>query len=138
MTSSKFNSLIFGILLALSIIPLVSADNGNGTAGFSPRFLSGVSVFQNGIWIIGGTDNHQISGDVWYIPLSDSSPAPTAPVPTAFSLSSNTSAVPAMPGTTAQAGSDPFSSGVVILTALGVCMHLIKRRDGGKSKKGGG
>lgn len=103
---------------------------GNGTAGFSPRFLSGVTVFQNGIWVIGGTDNYHMTGDVWYMPLSDSSLAPTAPVPTAFSLLPNTSAVPAVPGTTAQAGSDPFSSGVVILTALGLCVHLIKRRDG--------
>ena len=95
-------------------------------------FSAGVSVFQNGIWIIGGTDNHQISVQCLVHAAIGFFPCANCPGPTAFSLSSNTSAVPAMPGTTAQAGSDPFSSGVVILTALGVCMHLIKRRDGGK------
>jgi hypothetical protein len=73
----------------------------NKTVGFSPRFLSGGTVFQNGIWVIGGTDNSRISSDVWYMPLSDSSPAPIAVVPAAYSLPPDTSAVPAVPATTA-------------------------------------
>ena len=43
-----------------------------GTAGFSPRFLSGVAVFRDSIWVIGGTDNDRISGDVWCMSLPES------------------------------------------------------------------
>ncbi len=97
----------------------------NGSAGFCPRFLSGVTVFHNGIWVIGGTDNYDMFGDVWYMPRLAPSPTPTT-----VSLSSVTSSVPvAVSATTTQAGSDPFSGFVVVLTALGLCGYVIKNKN---------
>ena len=52
--SSKINSLIFGILLALTIIPLVSADNGNVTP-ITTLFIT-----------IDPIENHAV-GDVFFI-----------------------------------------------------------------------
>jgi hypothetical protein len=105
-----------------------SPDGSNWTlehedAGFSPRFLHGVAVFQNGIWVLGGTDNGGISGDVWYMPL----PVPTQTPATTVPLSSNiSSTVPAVQGTPAQAGIDPLTVGISLLIVIGTG-YCVKR-----------
>jgi len=102
-----------------------SADGNNWTletehAGFNPRYGMGVVTFHNKIWVLGG---YPQVGDAWYLPLSVSSP-----VPPDFSLSSTTSAVPAVSGTTAQAGIDPLMVCFTLFIAFGVVAYGMKRK----------
>jgi len=58
-----------------------SADGKNWNletehAGFSPRFLHGVAVFRNSIWVIGGIGGS--GNDVWYMPIAHSQIPPTS------------------------------------------------------------
>ena len=77
--SSKINSLIFGILLAVSIIPLVSADNGNVTLNTTP-FITidpiGNQTIDN-VFFINGTTNLPASNDSLLIQIetADFNPA---------------------------------------------------------------
>jgi len=106
-----------------------SPDGSNWTleqndAGFSPRFLHGVAVFKNGIWVLGGTDNGDISGDIWYMPL----PVPTQPPATTAPLSSNiSSTVSVVPGTFAQATLDPLMVGISLLI-ISWAGYYVKRK----------
>jgi hypothetical protein len=102
-----------------------SADGNNWTletehAGFNPRYGMGVVTFHDKIWVLGG---YPQGGDVWYLPLSVPSPAPPA-----VSLSSTTSAIPAVSGSTAQAGIDPLMVCFSLLIAFGVGGSGIRRR----------
>jgi len=78
----------------------------NGSAGFSPRFLNGVTVFRNGIWVIGGTDNDQIYGDVWYMPANNSATSTASPIPTSTLPPQSP---PSLSQTPASISTSPFS-----------------------------
>ena len=63
--SPKINSLIFGILLAVSIIPLVNADNGNVTSN-TTLFITMDPIGNhsiNDVLLIHGTTNLPVSND---------------------------------------------------------------------------
>jgi len=105
-----------------------SADGRNWTietedAGFSPRFLHGVSTFRNGIWVLGGTDNNQISGDIWHLQslhtLNQSTIIATS--------SPGNSNPPVSPGPTPKAGSSALRSIGAVVMFLGLWICLIKR-----------
>jgi len=62
-----------------------SPDGNNWTletehAGFGPRYLHAVTVFKNGIWVIGGEESN--NKDVWYMPAlhPERTPLPDYPV----------------------------------------------------------
>ncbi|AGB02957.1 Kelch repeat-containing protein [Methanoregula formicica] len=103
-----------------------SPDGNNWTLenedpGFSPRFLQGVVVFKDGIWILGGTDNYRIAGDIWSMPL----PGLARDMETTPTVSGNISPMqPVALATTVQSGIDPISWGLLLLTgaALGYCL----------------
>ncbi|MFA4861050.1 hypothetical protein [Methanoregula sp.] len=101
-----------------------SPDGNNWTletehAGFGPRFLHGVIVFKNGIWVIGGMGTN--FKDVWYMPSLRPQQTPEASSPLI------TSTRPGLPQTTAKAGSSPLPICVSLCIAAGVYLDLARR-----------
>lgn len=107
-----------------------SPDGNNWTleqenAGFSPRFLHGVTVFQNGIWVLGGTDNGGISDDVWYMPLQVPAQTPATTAPVSSNISST---VPVISGTSAKADLDSLTVCFYLFIAFGFYGYYLKWR----------
>nr|WP_320161582.1 hypothetical protein [uncultured Methanoregula sp.] len=107
-----------------------SSPDGNnwtletGDAGFSPRFLHGTVPFNNGLVVLGGTNNYVLSNDVWYMPSLRPEQThvpelyPTA-VPTIEPVVPKT--------TTTKAGSAPLMVCIGLCIAAGVYLDLARR-----------
>nr|WP_319375087.1 hypothetical protein [uncultured Methanoregula sp.] len=96
-----------------------------GDAGFSPRFLHGTVPFNNGLVVLGGTENYQLSNDVWYMPSlrPEQTPVPEL-LPAAVP-----STEPVVPKTTtAKSDIAPQIACVSLCIATGFCGWYGRRR----------
>jgi hypothetical protein len=95
-----------------------------GDVGFSPRFLHGAVPFNNSLVVLGGTENYQLSHDVWYMPALSPEQTPV-PVLSPTAVPATESAVPKT--TPAKSGSPSVMACVSLLVTLGISGYCIRR-----------